>query len=153
MVSYSEDFEEEFEEVEEEEFEDADPIDCEDEVYGILEMLGGLEMVEQFKKLQESEVFLIDHARMQEMQECFKIIKKGIGSSDKKATVVCRYSDLAKDTGAIDIEGLQVLMKDAAWFSAAAGIADFTEVYHLANNKVRIEFTFNGIMHPVGKAE
>lgn len=105
--------------------------------------------VECLASLPKNDVMMVNALRVRDMRVAYGLIMQS-GMSVPSVKVVCKQSDLAPDMGYIDLEGVSVEFKDSAVFAHIASLASNTEVYPLAQNKVRLTFTFNQLMVPLG---
>lgn len=95
---------------------------------------------------EEKPGMLVPH-KIQQMQFAYGILRymtKGTG-----ATVSYKLNEPFKSMGSISVESTNLQFINAEWFSRAAEFAHSTEVYPLANGKVRLTFTFHGIVKPI----
>lgn len=104
--------------------------------------------VESIEALHRSDVMMLDPTKVHDMRTAYGMLHKCFALDDG-VKVVCKQSDVAQDVGYISLEGASVEVTDSAEFSKIASLASNTEVYPLANNKVRLTFGFNRLMVPL----
>lgn len=101
-----------------------------------------------FESLPKSDVMMLNAQRVRDMKSAYDLTQTAV-QVDSGTAVVCKQSDVASDMGYISIEGQSVEFLNSEAFAKIAGLASNTEVYPLAQNKVRVTFTFNGLMVPL----
>lgn len=113
----------------------------EDQMEALIESLAEL--------LPKSDVMMLDPRRVNDLRVAYDLIQTAI-KTDSEVTMVCRQSDVARDMAYIGVEGASVKFMDTVAFANIAGLASATEVYPLAQDKVRLTFAFNELMIPLG---
>lgn len=106
--------------------------------------------LEHMRQLPKASMFVMNFEQMGKMNECAKIMKDALTATNSSAEIFCEQSDCDNTFGVVRVEGATVYMTDAEQFAVAAGLANHTEIYPLAENKVRVEFTFHHLMKPIG---
>lgn len=101
-----------------------------------------------FESLPKSDVMMLNAQRVRDMKSAYDLIQTAV-PVDSGVAVVCQQSEVANDMGYISIDGPSVEFLNSEAFAKIAGLASNTEVYPLAQNKVRVTFTFNGLMIPL----
>lgn len=105
--------------------------------------------VKSLAELRKDGESITNFPKIQAMQFAYAAIRKALKASDCQASVTCRQSELAPDMGAVSVEGKEIDIKNMEWFCRAAEFADNTEVYPLKGDKVRMTFTFNGLLNKI----
>lgn len=89
--------------------------------------------------------------RLQQMQFVYAVLKYLTRTTDAKISYELQKP--FKTMGSITVEGRVLEFSKAEWFSRAAEFANFTNIYPLSANRVRLEFTFHGLTIPVAGGE
>lgn len=105
--------------------------------------------MESLESLPRSEVMVLNAVRVYDMRVAYGMLHKCFELGDG-VKVVCKQSDVAQDVGYISIEGISVEITNSKEFAKIAALSSNTEVYPLANNKVRLTLGFNHLMIPLG---
>ena len=124
-----------------EQFNDDELDELDDEEYAEFDAL-----VEYLSSLPRAEALVLNPKRLMMLRFCFESIKRVLKNSGCKATVICKQSDLEPTMGYVNVESSEISIENMEWFARAAEFASNTEVYPLAANKVRMTFTFNGLL-------
>lgn len=124
-----------------EQFNDDELDELDDEEYAEFDAL-----VEHLSSLPRAEALVLNPKRLMMLRFCFESIKRVLKNSGCKATVICKQSDLEPTMGYVNVESSEISIENMEWFARAAEFASNTEVYPLAANKVRMTFTFHGLL-------
>ena len=81
--------------------------------------------------------------KYKQLMFCYAVMKNLVGNQD--ATVSYKLFEPFKTMGSVSVEGNNLVFHDSEWLSRAAEFASNTEIYPLANGKVRMTFTFHGL--------
>jgi hypothetical protein len=95
----------------------------------------------------ESKPAVINPIKIQQMQFAYGVIK--YLTKDSNVTVKYALHEPFNSMGSISVEGMSLTFTNSEWFSRAAEFASNTEVYPLANGKVRLTLTFHGLVKPI----
>ena len=83
------------------------------------------------------------------MRFCAAMIKKVLRQTGSNATVECGQNEFESSMGFVTVEGSSVVVTDMEGFSRAAEFADNTEIFPLKADRVRMTFTFHGLLKPI----
>lgn len=95
----------------------------------------------------ESKPAVLNPIKIQQMQFAYGVLKyltKGTG-----AKLTYALNEPFKSMGSISIEGKNLTFTNSEWFARACEFASNTEIYPLANGKVRMTLTFHGLVRPI----
>lgn len=108
-------------------------------------------MLDEIRKSRKDGVIvsILDRKKLEMMRFAYLAIKKALHAGGCSAKVICKQSEVAPDVGVVSVEGKEIDMRDLEWFCRAAEFADNTEIYPLANNKVRMTFGFNKLLNVI----
>ena len=95
----------------------------------------------------EQRAGLLNPMKMQQMQFAYGVLKYLTKNSGSKITY--ELNAPFKSMGSISVEGTCLKFTNTEWFSRAAEFASNTEIYPLANGKVRMTLTFHGLVRPL----
>lgn len=115
------------------------------------------QMTKAFDKIVNpiAELIAIDEAkpgilvpgRVAQMQFCLGVMRyltKGLDSE-----VFYKMNEPFKSMGSVSVVGRKLQFTNAEWFSRAAEFASNTEVYAMADGRVKLTFTFHGLTKPL----
>lgn len=106
-------------------------------------------MIEYLKELPRNEVFILNAPRIEQMRFSCAAIKRAMREHKVEAKIVCKQSDLEPSMGYVDVEAKDIGILDMEWFARASEFANNTEIYPLKDDRVRMTFTFHGILAPL----
>ena len=95
----------------------------------------------------ESKPAVLNPIKIQQMQFAYGVVKYLTKNTDAKLTYA--LNDPFKSMGSISVEGKNLTFTNAEWFAGACEFASNTEIYPLANGKVRMTLTFHGLVRPI----
>lgn len=104
--------------------------------------------MESLESLHRSDVMMLNPIKVHDMRVAYGMLHGCFALGDG-IKIVCKQSDVAPDVGYISLEGASVEVTDSAEFAKISALASNTEVYPLANDKVRLTFGFNNLMVPL----
>lgn len=96
---------------------------------------------------EESKPALLNPMKLQQMQFAHGVLKYLTRNTGAKVTYALNQP--FKSMGSISVEAKNLSFTNSEWFARTAEFASNTEVYPLANGKVRITFTFHGLATPI----
>jgi len=105
--------------------------------------------IECLKEMPRSEVLILNPHRVNQMRFSCAAIKKAMREHNRRAKFVCKQSDIESSMGYVDVEAEDIGIEDTEWFARAAEFASNTEIYPLKANKIRMTFTFHGLLTPL----
>ena len=85
----------------------------------------------------------LDDDRMRQLEFTYLVMRYLTQGTD--AVVSYKLYEPFKTMGSVSVEGKSLEFDNPKWFSRAAEFASNTEVYPLANDRVRLTFTFHGL--------
>ena len=94
-------------------------------------------------------LYITNPVRVSMMRFCCLAMKRAMRGSTKDVNFIVGRSKLEPSMGYVDIEGAPLTIRDTEWFARAAEFADNTEIYPLKDNRVRMTFTFHGLLMPI----
>lgn len=106
-------------------------------------------LIEYLKTLPRNEVSILNYPRVQQMRFSCAMIKKVLRETNSEAKVECKQHEFDANVGVVRVEGVSLDIVDIEGFSRASEFASNTEIYPLKANKVRLTFTFHGLLTPV----
>lgn len=95
----------------------------------------------------ESQPSLLVPLKIQQMQFAYGLARYLTRSTAGKVSY--KLHEPFNSMGSISIEGKRLYFENSEWFSRLAEFANNTEVYPLADGRVRMTFTFHGLTRPV----
>jgi len=107
-------------------------------------------LIEQLETLQRPEASILNMQRVQQMRFSCAAIKRALRETNSDASIDCRQHEFESSLGVVDIESVDIMIRDTEWFARAAEFANNTEIYPLKENKVRLTFGFHGLTMPIG---
>lgn len=119
-----------------EEFEDEDYIEID-------------EWIACLNSFPRNEVSILNAPRIEQMRFSCAAIKRAMREHKVEAKIVCKQSDLEPSMGYVDVEAKDIGILDMEWFARASEFANNTEIYPLKDDRVRMTFTFHGILAPL----
>lgn len=108
---------------------------------GIVAAIGG-QVLED-----ESKPAIINPIKIKQMQFAYGVMQ--YLTKGTNARVSYSMHEPFKSMGSVSIEAKVISFANAEWFARAAEFASNTEVYPLANGKVRMTLTFHGLVRPI----
>ena len=118
--------------------------DFEDEDFAEIDSL-----IEYLETLSRPEVLLLNPSRVEQLRFSTAMIKRVLRETGSNAQIECKPHEFEPSVGVVRVEGVALEIKDLDGFARAAEFASNTEVYPLANNKVRMTLTFHGLLNPI----
>lgn len=97
--------------------------------------------------IDESKPAVLNPIKIQQMQFAYGVVKYLTKNTDAKLTYA--LNEPFKSMGSISVEGKNLTFTNSEWFARACEFASNTEVYPLANGKVRMTLTFHGLVRPI----
>lgn len=110
-------------------------------------------LIELLNSLPRTEVSVLNQWRVQQMRFACAMIKRVLRETSSGAGIECKQHEFDPNVGVVRVEGVSLNIADIEGFSRAAEFADNTEIYPLEANKVRMTFTFHGLLTPLDTAE
>lgn len=95
----------------------------------------------------ESRVTLLNGLRLKQLQFTYAALVYLMRNCNVKVSYKL-YSPF-KTMGSVSAEGESLKFDNPEWFARMAEFASNTEIYPLAENKVRMTFTFHGLTAPI----
>lgn len=95
----------------------------------------------------EEKPAVLNPIKIQQMQFAYGVIKYLTRNTDAKLSYA--LNEPFKSMGSISVEGKTLTFMNSEWFARACEFASNTEVYPLANGKVRMTLTFHGLVRPI----
>lgn len=106
-------------------------------------------LIEYLNNLPRNEVSILNYPRVQQLRFSCAMIKKVLRDTKCNAKVECKQHEFTPSVGVVRVEGMSLDIVDIEGFSRAAEFATNTEIYPLEANKVRLTFTFHGLLTPI----
>lgn len=104
------------------------------------------------KELPQCDTSILNISRVKDMNNAYRSITESLSAAGCEAKLTCGYGELSSRIGYIEVEGNSIDLANLGYFTHAASLADNTEVYPLASDKVRMTLTFRRFLLPL-KAE
>ena len=95
----------------------------------------------------EEKPAVLNPIKIQQMQFAYGVLK--YLTKDAGVNLTYALNEPFKSMGSISAEGKNLSFTNSEWFSRAAEFASNTEMYPLANGKVRMTLTFHGLVRPI----
>lgn len=95
----------------------------------------------------ENKPAVLNPIKIQQMQFAYGVLKYLTKDTDAKLTYA--LNEPFKSMGSITVEGKTLTFTNSEWFARTCEFASNTEVYPLANGKVRMTLTFHGLVRPI----
>ena len=95
---------------------------------------------------------VVNIPRLQQMEFAYAVVKY-LSKDIPGSRVSYKLYEPFKSMGSVSIEAGELAFLKTEWFARAAEFASNTEVYPLANGRVRLTFTFWGIAKPIEEGE
>lgn len=95
----------------------------------------------------ESKPAVLNPIKIQQIQFTYGVLK--YLTKDTGAKLTYALHEPFKSMGSVSVESNNLTFTNSEWFSRAAEFASNTEVYPLANGKVRMTMTFHGLTKPI----
>ena len=105
-------------------------------------------LIGYLKELPRQEVSVLDYSRVQHLRYSCAMIKRALRQTKSDAKIECKQHEFEPSVGVVRVEGVSIDITDIDGFSKAAEFATNTEIYPLKANKVRMVFTFHGLLIP-----
>lgn len=109
-------------------------------------------LVEIFRDLPDAEFTKIANLpRLKQLKFCELAIRHVLKKAGclESCEVTSGYNEFSSSLGFVTVDAPHIDITKMEWFARAAEFATNTEVYPLAENKVRLTFTFHGMTRPV----
>lgn len=103
-------------------------------------------LIEAISHYPRAEVSIVNPYRAQALRFSAAMMKKVLRDTGSNASIVCKVHEQFPSIGVIRVEGVSIDILDIEGFSRAAEFASNTEIYPLKGNKVRMTFTFHGLL-------
>jgi hypothetical protein len=94
-------------------------------------------------------VSVLNKVRVQQMRFTAAMIKRLLRETGSEASIDCRQHEHNPNVGVVRVEGIDLALTDMEGYARAAEFASNTEIYPLKNDKVRMTFTFHGLVIPL----
>ena len=91
----------------------------------------------------DAKISVLNDDRMRQLEFTYLVMRYLPQGTD--AVVSYKLNEPFKTMGSVSVEGKSLEFDNPKWFSRAAEFASNTEVYPLANDRVRLTFTFHGL--------
>ena len=95
----------------------------------------------------KSRTVLLNAARMTQLEFTYLVMRRLTQGRD--VSVTYKLYEPFRTMGSVSVEGKSIEFDAPEWFARAAEFASNTDVYPLADNKVRLTFTFHGLTAPI----
>lgn len=95
----------------------------------------------------KSRTVLLNAARMTQLEFTYLVMRRLTQGRD--VSVTYKLYEPFRTMGSVSVEGKSIEFDSPEWFARAAEFASNTDVYPLADNKVRLTFTFHGLTAPI----
>lgn len=95
----------------------------------------------------ESKTVLLNATRMTQLKFTYLVMR--YLTRGRKVSVTYKLYEPFRTMGSVSVEGKSIEFDSTKWFTRAAEFASNTDVYPLADNKVRMTFTFHGLTAPI----
>jgi PDZ domain-containing secreted protein len=92
---------------------------------------------------EDSKVMAINPLKVKQMQFVYAVLKRCATGSDVKISY--KMNEPFKSMGSVSVEGNELVFTEAKWMARAVEFASNVEIYPLADERVRMTFTFHGI--------
>ena len=106
-------------------------------------------LIEYLNTLPRHEVFMLNNLRVLQMRFACATIKKVLRETRSAAKIECKQHEFDPNVGVVRVEGASLNVVDIEGFVRASEFASNTEIYPLSTNKVRMTFTFHGMLMPI----
>ena len=106
-------------------------------------------LIEYLQSLPRPEVSILNPLRVQQLRFSGAMIKRVLRRSGCKAKIVCKQHEFEPSVGVVRVEGVPLEITDMDGFAKAAYFANNTEILPLENGKVKMSFTFHGLLTPM----
>ena len=114
----------------------------------VQEMLDGIvASVGEAIMAEEEGTSILSPIKIQQMQFAYGVLQYLIKGTGAKITYA--LNEPFKSMGSISVEGKNLSFTNAEWFARSAEFASNTEIYPLANGKVRMTMTFHGLVRQI----
>ena len=91
----------------------------------------------------ENKLSVLNDDKLRQLEFTYLVMRYLTRGTD--ASVSYKLYEPFKTMGSVSVEGKSLEFDNPKWFSRAAEFASNTEIYPLANDKVRLTFTFHGL--------
>lgn len=105
--------------------------------------------VDWLKELPQCDTSILNISRVKDMNTAYKLISESLWAACCDAKVSCGYGELGSRIGYVEVEGKSIDLANLGYFAHAANLADNTEVYPLADDRVRMTLTFRKFLLPI----
>lgn len=95
----------------------------------------------------ESKTTILNPMRLQQLQFSYAVLK--YITKDTNAELSYKLYDPFKTMGSVSVQARVLEFDKPEWFARVAEFANNTEVYPLADGRVRLTFTFHGLTAPI----
>ena len=95
----------------------------------------------------KSRTVLLNAARMTQLEFTYLVMRRLTQGRD--VSVTYKLYEPFRTMGSVSVEGKSIEFDSPEWFARAAEFASNPDVYPLADNKVRLTFTFHGLTAPI----
>ena len=95
----------------------------------------------------KSRTVLLNAARMTQLEFTYLVMRRLTQGRD--VSVTYKLYEPFRTMVSVSVEGKSIEFDSPEWFARAAEFASNTDVYPLADNKVRLTFTFHGLTAPI----
>ena len=106
-------------------------------------------LIKRLQAASKPEVAVLNPNRVEQVRFAAAMIKKVLRETGSDATIECKQHEFEYGVGVLRVEGMSIDIADIEGFSRAAEFASNTEIYPLEANKVRMAFTFHGMLMPL----
>lgn len=114
------------------------------------EALAGIDNLIKFlNTLPRAGVSVLNQQRVEQISFAHAMMKRVLRETNCDAKISCAPHEFEPAVGVITIEGASIDVLNFEEFARAAEFASSTEIYPLAANKVRMSFTFHGLLAPI----
>lgn len=90
---------------------------------------------------------VLNPVRISQLNFCLGVMRYLTRGTD--AEVSYKTNEPIKSMGSVSVVGKTLKFTDTEWFSRAAEFASNTEVYAMADGRVKLTFTFHGLTKPL----
>lgn len=102
-----------------------------------------IENLRPYIEADEKRISLLNENKLQQLEFTYLVMRYLTQGTD--AVVTYKLYEPFKTMGSVSVEGNSLEFENPKWFTRAAEFASNVEVYPLADDKVRLTFTFHGL--------
>ena len=95
----------------------------------------------------ESRMAVINPTRLKHINFAYKVLKYMTNGTDAKVTY--QLHQPFHSAGFVSVVGSELSFRQTQWMIKLAELASNVEVYPLANGRIQMNYTFNGLTRPI----